>query len=291
MVCPAVCVCGCACACAPQVDFGPFRSRKPVPRSVCVPDAEFCMGRAGRAGVCCLNAFWTFMLTRALASFAAGMLVVTARATVCTVILLLSAPCKGKYIVDVGFNVGQDTAMYLEAGYHVAAVEANPRLVEWARRTEPFSIAVASGRLTLLNRVVTAYATERNTTAMGNVTFFMSSHTERSKRGACYSPPCTAVNVETSTCDTFVHDFRPEYIKIDAEGADLMCIEAILRKVQLGNIPAPKYISIEAKLTPSLFVAAQRAAWLQGLQILGSEKEPRRSHAWRWNGRIWRVCF
>ena len=184
------------------------------------------------------------------------MLVATVRATVVTAILLLSAPCKCKYVVDVGFNVGQDTAMYLEAGYHVAAVEANPRLVEWARRTEPFSIAVASGRLTLLNRVVTS---EKE--AMRNATFFMSSHTERSKYGSCYTPPCIAVNVETATCDTFVHDFRPEYIKIDAEGADLMCIKAILRKVRLGNIPAPKYISIEASLTRSLFEIAHHAGY------------------------------
>jgi FkbM family methyltransferase len=184
------------------------------------------------------------------------MLVVTVHVTVVTVILLFSAPCKCTYVVDVGFNVGQDTAMYLEAGYHVAAVEANPRLVEWARRTEPFSTAVASGWLTLLNRVVTS---EKE--VMGNATFFMSSHTERSKYGVCYRPPCTAVNVETSTCDTFVHDFRPEYIKIDAEGADLMCIEAILREVQLGSIQAPKYISIEASLTPSLFKAARSAGY------------------------------
>ena len=183
------------------------------------------------------------------------MIVVTFRATVVTIILLSSGPCKCTYIVDVGFNVGQDTVMYLEAGYHVAAVEANPRLVEWASRTEPFSTAVASGLLTLLNRVVTSQKDVKN------ATFFLSSHTERSKHGACYSPPCTAVDVEASTCDTFVHDFQPEYIKIDAEGADLMCLEAIIRKVQLGDIRAPRYISIEGRLTPSLFKAAEHAGY------------------------------
>ena len=64
----------------------------------------------------------------------------------------IEAPHRREFILDVGFNVGQDTVVYLEAGYNVAAVEANPLLVEWARKTPPFRAAIDAGRLTLLNR-------------------------------------------------------------------------------------------------------------------------------------------
>ena len=47
-------------------------------------------------------------------------------------------------IVDMGFNIGQDTAAYLELGYDVVAVEANPRLSAWANQSEPFKSALAT---------------------------------------------------------------------------------------------------------------------------------------------------
>src|SRR5262245_59116807 len=52
-------------------------------------------------------------------------------------------------IYDLGLHVGCDTDFYLQKGFRVVAVEANPRLAEAARQT--FAPAVASGQLLILN--------------------------------------------------------------------------------------------------------------------------------------------
>lgn len=57
-------------------------------------------------------------------------------------------------VFDVGFNVGGDTHYYLRAGYRVVAIEANAGLISAALLKRPFSDAVASGQLLLLNAAV-----------------------------------------------------------------------------------------------------------------------------------------
>jgi hypothetical protein len=53
-----------------------------------------------------------------------------------------------RLVFDIGFNNGDDTAHYLEGGFRVVAVEANPQLVMAGR--ERFAEAIASGRLHLV---------------------------------------------------------------------------------------------------------------------------------------------
>lgn len=55
-------------------------------------------------------------------------------------------------IFDIGMYDGADTAYYLESGYQVVAVEANPDLVECAARQ--FSASLASGQLVLINAAI-----------------------------------------------------------------------------------------------------------------------------------------
>ena len=144
-------------------------------------------------------------------------------------------------IVDMGFNIGQDTAAYLELGYDVVAVEASPRLLAWANQSEPFKSALASSRLTLLNRLVVEKDSPRAT-----IPFFMGSHTERSVPYSCDTPPCEEVQVPTISCDKLVVDYSPLYIKIDTDDkGDVACIDAILASMRQGASP-PKYISVEA---------------------------------------------
>jgi FkbM family methyltransferase len=57
-----------------------------------------------------------------------------------------------KKIFDIGMYDGADTAYYLECGYHVVAVEANPGLVDNAKRR--FGAEIASGQLTCVNAAI-----------------------------------------------------------------------------------------------------------------------------------------
>lgn len=145
-------------------------------------------------------------------------------------------------VVDVGFNIGQDAAAYLEMGYDVIAVEANPMLVAWANRTEPFQSAIASGRLVLLNRLIVQIGKENEV-----VPFFIGRHTERSVPYECDSPPCKKVDVRTISCDVLNAQHGPFHMfKIDCdERGDIWCIDGVLDSMRRGARP-PKYLSVEA---------------------------------------------
>ena len=94
------------------------------------------------------------------------------------------------------------------------------------------------------------------------MTFYMAMHTERSRLGVCNYPPCTAVEVETASCDALVGAYRPMYVKIDAEGADIVCLSAIFHGIASGSLHAPpRYISVEELLTQEMYDAAGNAGY------------------------------
>jgi FkbM family methyltransferase len=152
----------------------------------------------------------------------------------------------GQLVVDVGFNVGQDTTAYLEAGYQVVAVEANPLLCEWARRTSPFREAIARGQLKLLNRAITGTDVENQT-----MPFFISEHSERNRIGSCYQPPCAVREVRTITCAQLLRRYAPSayYLKCDVEGADNFCMASIAKAAAKQTLSClPRYLSVEENL-------------------------------------------
>ena len=55
-------------------------------------------------------------------------------------------------IMDVGLHTGQDTKNYLDMGFSVVAVEADPSLVDKARQR--FAAEICDGRLTLVSGAV-----------------------------------------------------------------------------------------------------------------------------------------
>lgn len=66
-------------------------------------------------------------------------------------------------VFDVGMHRGEDTAHYLERGFRVVGVEANPELVDVVK--DRFAEAIAAGRLT----VVGAAVSERSDTVQFSV--------------------------------------------------------------------------------------------------------------------------
>jgi FkbM family methyltransferase len=138
-------------------------------------------------------------------------------------------------IIDVGAHNGDDTAHYLQRGFRVVAIEANPSLA--GAITTRFREEIASGTLTVLN---VAIAPER-----GRLPFWVSDeksvlssldrdladkHDGRSHR----------VDVD---CMPFADVLRthgiPYYLKVDIEGHDRVCLDAL-------EAPAcPPYVSCE----------------------------------------------
>lgn len=147
-------------------------------------------------------------------------------------------------ILDVGFNIGQDTAMYLEADYFVLAIEADPRLVRWASRTQPFRRAIREGRLVLLNNAVAMIDALNASFYINMCANELSTRVRASCESSCHR--CVEVNVLSISCKQLLQTYPGAlYMKIDIEGADHECVRSLLEHIRAGGAP-PKYISTES---------------------------------------------
>lgn len=138
-------------------------------------------------------------------------------------------------IYDIGLFDGSDTAYYLFRGYNVVAVDANPILVERAK--ERFAREIEDKRLKLLNVGIS------NTP--GTAIFWVSdvpawSSFDRSlagREGVAHEPvPVSAIPFSEILKENGI----PHYLKIDIEGNDKLCVNA------LEQTRLPKFISVEA---------------------------------------------
>lgn len=153
-------------------------------------------------------------------------------------------------IYDVGLFDGEDTAYYLFRGYNVVAIDANPLMVERARLR--FSKEIEAKRLTLVNAGISE--------SEGTATFWISDSPEwssfdkaiASRGGTAHR----AVPVPTVPFLQLLAEHGiPHYLKIDIEGNDRLCVEA-LRGREL-----PRYISMEAEcLGDSKVLGGEQAA-------------------------------
>jgi len=140
-----------------------------------------------------------------------------------------------KTAFDIGMYDGADTHYYLESGFRVIAVEANPNLIEMA--SQRFDKHVRSGALKLLN---VAIGQARGTlelvvcgTDIGSSSIFAERLATRFPVGSFTVPSITFD-------DLLAEHGTPDFIKIDIEGADKMCVQA------LTSATAPAYLSFEA---------------------------------------------
>jgi FkbM family methyltransferase len=138
-------------------------------------------------------------------------------------------------IYDVGMHNGDDTGYYLQAGYRVLAIEANPQLVEHAKRR--FAPMVATGRLTILGVGVAREEGLAEFWVSDKVSVFSSfDRALASRAGGRHH----AVEVRVRPFRSIVAEFgTPHYCKIDIEGSDHLCLEG------LTPASAPRFLSLE----------------------------------------------
>jgi FkbM family methyltransferase len=140
-----------------------------------------------------------------------------------------------KLIYDVGAHNGDDTAYYLNKGFRVVAVEANPVWVEYLRRK--FADPLAEGRLTVLN---VGIAREP-----GLFPFYVnevrSEHSSFDEAAGTRGGRYRVIEVVGMPFqDILLEHGVPYYLKVDIERADRHCIES------LTTDDLPAYVSIEA---------------------------------------------
>lgn len=216
-----------------------------------------------------------------------------------------------RLIFDIGMNRGDDTNNYLNLGYDVVAVEANP---VWANHNSKlFQQHIHKRRLTIINRAIannsddsvvfyvgapaaetvaaskmpmydimkhyfpalvwSPSAVQNEESSNANELAHLDEASSMSKENACREGmACREEHVKTITCTELIKKYgSPHYLKIDIEGFDGICM------MQLAQMPCdslPAYISFEdqSRLAhPS--VAASSEAIIKALS--------RRGYTWK----------
>jgi FkbM family methyltransferase len=141
-----------------------------------------------------------------------------------------------RLIYDIGAHQGEDTAWYLQQGYTVIAVEANPLLA--ATLEKKFSQAIIEGKLKVLQVAITEKDNE-------TVPFFISRDNWRSSTIKTIAEREAAIvqtaDTTTATLYSLIKKYgTPHYCKIDIEGNDAAAINSLA-----GGTGCPLYISCE----------------------------------------------
>lgn len=137
-------------------------------------------------------------------------------------------------VFDIGMYNGLDTAYYLESGYRVIAVEANPVYV--ARARQRFEREIDGGRLVLVAAAIADHP--------GPLTLHVSGDDAGSSSVLAdwVAPinPVGSYTVEGIRYADLVRDHgAPHFVKVDIEGADRYCVLALERRT------APAFLSFE----------------------------------------------
>ena len=139
-------------------------------------------------------------------------------------------------VMDLGMHDGRDTRAYLDLGYRVVAVEANPLRVAEARQA--FAREIAIGAL-----IIESVGLSRDE---GEQPFYRNLANDQlsSFNPACAGRGGAACEVMPVACQHpgFLFDRYgvPEYLKVDLEGADGAVLEALAqRRIR------PRFCSIE----------------------------------------------
>ncbi len=147
-------------------------------------------------------------------------------------------------IYDVGMLNGDDTAYYLHKGFNVVAIEANPNMVEIAQNR--FSKEIEENRLTILNLAISEKGGTTEFWVNDEWPELSSIHKKFTTR---LNQSCHSINVPCETFENILERFGvPYYLKIDIEGNDHLCLNA------LTATDVPTNISLEAGGIESLLL-------------------------------------
>ncbi len=147
-----------------------------------------------------------------------------------------------KLVFDVGMHKGEDTEYYLSKGFDVVAFEADPNLVLLCKSR--FEKEIKNNRLKIVEGAIVKsdfhkkikFFKNKKNSVWGTV---IKEWAERNEKDGAYSE---CIEVNSVDIRKQYHEYGiPYYLKIDIEGMDLVCCEALMEFNE-----KPSYISIES---------------------------------------------
>jgi FkbM family methyltransferase len=166
---------------------------------------------------------------------------------------------QGRFVYDVGMHSGEDVAYYLHTNYSVVAIEANPQLVEEAKKK--FDMSIRAGRLTILNCAISERDDERVKFFVSKNSIWSSLKPEIANRQDLQKE---VIEVQTRKLSSIMKEYGvPQYCKIDIEGYDIVALKTL---AELRTLP--RYMSVEAECADDLNQLSEEQA-LQTLETLG----------------------
>ena len=144
-------------------------------------------------------------------------------------------------IYDVGAHLGEDTEFYLKKGFAVVAIEANPALSSGL--LSRFSREISEHRLSVLNLAISSSDGPVDFYVNEKLSIWGTTDPQWALRNRKMGAPSRKITVEAQRFEAILAKYGiPYYLKIDIEGADLLCVEALR-----GFGTRPRFISIESE--------------------------------------------
>ena len=161
-------------------------------------------------------------------------------------------------IFDIGMHRGEDTRFYLAKGFRVVAIEANPALCKEV--SSLLAPEIRDRRLTVINAAIAEHRGKAQLFVNDTLTTWSTLHAARARRNARAGVSSYPIEVEAIRMEDVFERFGiPYYMKVDIEGADWNCVEA-LHSIH----DRPKYVSVEMN-TIALGIPRRQIRQLAGL--------------------------
>lgn len=135
---------------------------------------------------------------------------------------------------------GEDSDFYLKKGFRVVAVEAVESFCHDAAAR--FADSLADGRLVIVNKAIAEKPGPVRFYVNESLSIWGTLDSAWADRNARRGAQSREITVEAAPFETLLEEFGvPYYLKVDIEGTDLLCLQALQK-----SGARPNYVSIES---------------------------------------------
>ena len=150
---------------------------------------------------------------------------------------------KDDLVFDVGAHKGEDSDFYLQLGYRVIGIEANPTLATELR--DRFKNAIEEHSYVLIDKAISKEFDEVSFYLNTKLSVWGTANPKWALRNKNMGADSEKIQVKSIPFEHLISTYGcPRYLKIDIEGSDMLCVEA-LKHFKCR----PLYISIESAKT------------------------------------------